>query len=69
MSQHHLAGSWHLFLVVVVLAFLQFNRWWFALAATVALSQMLIVIFWHDAKYGTIPNVILIELFLIFGMG
>jgi hypothetical protein len=58
-----------LFLMVLVMGFLQFNGWWFALITTVALSQILIVIYWHDAKFGTIPNVLLTVMFLIFGMG
>jgi hypothetical protein len=42
-------------------------RWWIVGAPTLLLSQALIVAFWSDAKYGVIPNVIVLVP-LILGM-
>jgi hypothetical protein len=49
-----------LFLTVLILMI--FNKpWWpfFAIAA-VMLSQTLIIIYWQDAKFGTILNIIIL---------
>lgn len=57
-----------LFIIAAVLLLANSNTWWaWALAATV-LSQALFVIAWHDAKYGTIVNV-LIALVVIAAFG
>ncbi|MFN5549203.1 MAG: hypothetical protein ACK5BJ_08625, partial [Bacteroidota bacterium] len=34
--------------------------WWQVLTAAILASQFLIFLFWHDAKWGTLPNVILL---------
>lgn len=36
------------------------QTWWTAAIIGVVISQVLIIIFWHDAKFGTIPNVIIL---------
>lgn len=43
----------------VLLAFKQDSWWWVALPA-VALSQWLMFLSWHDAKFGTIANLIIL---------
>ncbi len=39
--------------------------WWMAGLLAVILSQILIVLFWQDAKFGTIPNVIILLVSLV----
>lgn len=39
--------------------------WWVVAVAAVVCSQTLIVIFWHDTKYGTILNAILLFMALV----
>jgi len=34
--------------------------WWMMALATVVLSQMLIILSWSDAKFGTLPNIIIV---------
>ena len=36
------------------------NLWWSAAFAGIIISQILIIIFWQDAKFGTIPNIIIL---------
>ncbi|MCA4900181.1 MAG: DUF6544 family protein [Bacteroidota bacterium] len=49
-----------LFLVAVGLLTAGQREWWQVLTAAILVSQFLIFLFWHDAKWGTLPNVILI---------
>ncbi|NOS93488.1 MAG: hypothetical protein HOP30_16325 [Cyclobacteriaceae bacterium] len=58
-------GIGMLFLLVFVLAMLQLSGWWYVLLATVAFSQALILIYWHDAKYGSIPNALLVVIYVM----
>ena len=54
--------------VVTGIAFLAKAQWWYWLAiVTVIISTVLIVSFWRDAKFGTIPNV-LILLVVLFSL-
>lgn len=47
-------------MVATALLYLFNVSWWWAVALpALLLSQVLIVVFWADAKAGTIPNVIL----------
>jgi len=46
-------------LAAILFAFKNSNWWLFGIIALV-ISQVLIIIFWHDAKFGTIPNVIIL---------
>lgn len=43
------------------------NNYWLIGIIAVVLSQRLIVLFWQDAKFGTIPNVILLLVFEVGG--
>ncbi len=40
------------------------DYWWIMAICSVGISQILIIIFWQDAKFGTIANIII--LFLTF---
>lgn len=43
--------------------------WYYTIAAGIIISQVLIIFFWHDAKYGTILNIIFLgAAVLAFGM-
>ncbi len=43
--------------------------WWLPALAAVVLSQILIIFYWHDAKFGTIPNlVILLAVVIAFAL-
>lgn len=46
-------------LTAILFAFKNSNWWLFGIIALV-ISQVLIILFWHDAKFGTIPNVIIL---------
>ncbi|SHE89333.1 hypothetical protein SAMN05443144_10443 [Fodinibius roseus] len=48
-----------LFLVTVFLYFTQNDIWWMVGAVAVVVSQLLIILSWSDAKYGTIANIII----------
>jgi len=50
-----------------ILRFLNLEHWWMAALIGVVLSQILIFVFWQDARFGTIPNVI-IMIVLIAGI-
>lgn len=54
-----LFGFGFLFLSAVVFM-LNIDWWWITGIAAVILSQILIVLFWQDAKFGTIPNIIIL---------
>lgn len=49
-----------LFLLCFVLLLTDQRDWWQVALAAILLSQFLIFLFWHDAKWGTWPNVILL---------
>ncbi|NOX87899.1 MAG: hypothetical protein GXO77_02655 [Calditrichaeota bacterium] len=50
-----------LLLIATALLFaLKNNYWWELGIIAVLISQMLVVIFWRDAKFGTIPNIIIL---------
>lgn len=55
---------WLIALILFLAAAIQFisnhNLWWITGLAVVILSQVLIILFWQDAKFGTIPNVIIL---------
>lgn len=45
----------------VIVLFLLKKEWWFLLAfIAVAISQILIIIYWEDAKFGSVANVIIL---------
>jgi hypothetical protein len=49
-----------LFLSAAVLFLFHKNIWWMIALAAVVLSQYLVIQFWHEAKFGTIANVLII---------
>lgn len=49
-----------LFLIAFALLLLGSDRWWIPAGIAVLLSQVLIVLHWHDARFGTIANVLLL---------
>ncbi|MGI6649622.1 MAG: DUF6544 family protein [Bacillota bacterium] len=49
-----------LFLTIALLSLLQKDWWWIPALLAVILSQILIIMYWSDAKYGTIPNLIIL---------
>ncbi|MBX7041654.1 MAG: hypothetical protein K1X85_02025 [Ignavibacteria bacterium] len=49
-----------LFIAAGSLLVLQFSQWWIAGALAVALSQALIIANWKAAKFGTIPNILIL---------
>ena len=49
-----------LFLIGATLFLLNNTACWWVIAIAVLLSQVLIIIYWHDARFGTIPNVLIL---------
>jgi hypothetical protein len=49
-------------LFIAAMSIYLFNRnwWWMIAAAALVLSQVLIVMFWQDARFGTIANIIIL---------
>jgi hypothetical protein len=48
------------FLIAALLFAFQSNYWWLFGSIAVVISQVLIIYFWQDAKFGTIANVIIL---------
>jgi hypothetical protein len=66
-------GAWWafaavLFLIACVLLIVRSDLWWIPAAIAVVLSQVLIVSHWHEARFGTIANALLLVA-LIAGAG
>jgi hypothetical protein len=63
---------WLIALILSLAAAIQFisnhDLWWITALAAVILSQVLIILFWQDAKFGTIANIIIL-LSIIAGYG
>ena len=57
-----------LFLVTALQLISNHDLWWITALAAVILSQVLIILFWQDAKFGTIANIIIL-LAVIAGYG
>jgi hypothetical protein len=49
-----------LLIISAVLYFMDKNYWWILAAPAVLLSQILIILAWRDAKFGTIANLIIL---------
>ncbi|MGV3637693.1 MAG: DUF6544 family protein [Flavobacteriales bacterium] len=49
-----------LFVIAFLLLLLANGQWWVPAGIAVALSQVLIVLHWHDARFGTIANTLLL---------
>ncbi|MBU9711191.1 hypothetical protein KS419_05535 [Bacillus tamaricis] len=56
-----------LFLLAAIFFLFQMENWWIPAAVAVVLSQLVIILSWQDAKFGTIMNVIIL-LVVIVGM-
>jgi hypothetical protein len=63
---------WLIGLILFLAAAIQFisnhDLWWITALAAVILSQVLIILFWQDGKFGTIANIIIL-LSVIAGYG
>lgn len=57
-----------LFLAAAIQLIVNYDLWWIAALVAVILSQVLIILFWQDAKLGTIANIIIL-LSVIAGYG
>ena len=57
-----------LFLVAAIQLISNHDLWWITALAAVILSEVLIILFWQDAKFGTIANTIIL-LAVIAGYG
>ena len=55
-----------LFIITAVLFLLNKQSWWMVSLAAVIISQVVIITSWHDAKFGTIANIIIL-IAAIFG--
>lgn len=49
-----------LMVVPAILMLVHDRRWWMIAAVAVAVSQILIIRQWHDARFGTIANVLVL---------
>ena len=49
-----------LFIIAGILNVFEHKYWWLLAFIAVLLSQILIVYFWKDSKFGTIPNIIIL---------
>jgi hypothetical protein len=49
-----------LFLVVFIVFLINKEWWWMIAAPAILFSELLIIFYWQDAKFGTIPNVIIL---------
>ncbi|RSK25969.1 hypothetical protein EJF36_03125 [Bacillus sp. HMF5848] len=57
-----------LFLFTAVFFLIKNDSWWMIGAAAIVLSQLLIILSWQDAKFGTIANIIvLVGVVLAYG--
>ena len=54
-----------LFLGAAVLFLLHKNFWWLIALAAVVLSQYLIILFWNEAKFGTIANILIVMAIIV----
>lgn len=55
-----------LFLITTILYFVRINYWWTVGLIATLISQILIIKFWSDSKYGTIANLIVL-IAILFG--
>lgn len=49
-----------LFLFAGILLFRHSDRWWMPALAAVIISQVLIMLHWHDARFGSLANVLVL---------
>lgn len=55
-----------LFLITVVLFILNKEQWWLLSIITIIISQTLIIIYWPEAKRGTITNIFILMITLVW---
>jgi hypothetical protein len=60
--------SYALFLTTAILFMLYNHYWWIPAVAGVLLSQILIIVNWQEAKYGTITNIIILMSIVLIQM-
>lgn len=69
-TRHVLGVVWLLvavMMVVVAIGIVAGAGWWKPLAiASIAISQLLIIMWWPDAKMGTVPNIVLLAAVLFW---
>ena len=55
--------------LIIVLSLIQFlmknDYWWLIAIIGIVFSQILVILFWQDAKFGTIPNIFILVVSLI----
>ena len=60
---------WLLAFLILAISAIQFildkDIWWMAAFVGIILSQILIILYWQDAKFGTIPNIIILLVAII----
>lgn len=49
-----------IFIIALVMYLLKSSQWWFFSLIAIAMSQILIFLFWKDARFGTLANLILL---------
>lgn len=54
-----------LFEIVAVMVFNHNKEWWILGSIAVVLSQILIIRYWHDTKFGTIINLIVAAVIIV----
>lgn len=54
-----------LFLLTAIFLLLSIESWWMPSAVAVVLSQLVIILSWQDAKFGTIMNVIILLVVIV----
>ena len=54
-----------LFIITGISFLLETNTWWITGIAAIILSQLLIILYWKDAKAGTIANIIILPFAII----
>jgi hypothetical protein len=58
-----------LFIITSILFLLQKDYWWMVILPALVISQTLIILYWGDAKFGTIANIIILVPLIISIMG
>jgi len=60
---------WFLTFLLFIAALIQYliknEFWWLTAIIGILVSQALVITFWHDAKFGTIPNVIILLISIV----
>ncbi len=54
-----------LFEVVAVMVFYDLKQWWIYGSIAVIISQLLIIRYWHDTKFGTLVNIVILFIIVV----